>query len=326
MRFGTFVPQGWTLDLAGIPVAEQWATMLGFARTAETVGFDSAWVVDHFHTVPEPTQEPTYEAWALMSALAGATETIRLGQMCTCNSYRTPAYLAHVASSVDVISGGRLELGIGAGWYEHEYNAHGYEFPGPSVRIGQLDEGVEIMRRMWTEDVATFRGEHYQIDGAICRPKPIQQPHIPIWIAGGGEKLTLRAAARHASYTNFGDSPDEFAHKSRLLASHCADVGRDFEDITRSLSIVAICAPTETEALQRFDEVVGRRRSLVSDQDRLDEYLAEARRCSGPPDKIIEELRPYVAEGVGYVLIRFPDAAYDTSGVELFAREVIGAF
>lgn len=325
MRFGAFVPQGWKLDLADVPVAEQWDTMLAFVRTVESAGFDSAWVVDHFHTVPEPTQEPTYEAWALMAALAAATDTIRLGQMCTCNSYRTPAYLAHVAASVDVISGGRLDLGIGAGWYDHEYLAHGYEFPGPAVRIGQLAESVEILRRMWTEDEATFRGEHYQIERAICRPKPIQQPHIPIWIAGGGEKLTLRVAARHASYTNFGDSPEEFAHKSKVLESHCAEVGRDFKEITRSFSIVVVCAPTEAEALQRFDEIVARVRPLVSDQDRLDEYVAGARRCSGPPDKIIEQIRPYVAEGMDYLLVRFPDAAYDTSGVELFAREVIGS-
>ncbi|MGH8953115.1 MAG: LLM class F420-dependent oxidoreductase [Acidimicrobiia bacterium] len=325
MRFGTFVPQGWKLDLAGVPVTAQWATMSGFVRTAESVGFDSAWVVDHFHTVPEPTQEPTYEAWALMAALAGSTDRIRLGQMCTCNSYRPPAYLAHLAASVDVISDGRLDLGIGAGWYQGEYLAHGYEFPSPAVRIRQLDEGVQIMKRMWTEDEATFRGDHYRIERAICRPKPIQEPHIPIWVAGGGEKLTLEVAARHASYTNFGDTADEFAHKSKVLEAHCVALGRDFETITRSFSIVVVCAPTEAEALQRFDEVVGRMRPLVSDQDGLDRYVAETRRRSGPPDKIIEELRPYVAHGMRYLLVRFPDAAYDTSGVELFAREVIGS-
>ncbi|MGH8913561.1 MAG: LLM class F420-dependent oxidoreductase [Acidimicrobiia bacterium] len=326
MRFGVFVPQGWKLDLAGVPVTEQWGRMLGFVRTAEDSGFDSVWVVDHFHTVPEPTQEPTYEAWALIAALAGATDRIRLGQMCTCISYRMPAYLAHVAASIDVISGGRLDLGIGAGWYEQEHFAHGYDFPIPSVRIGQLDEGVEIMRRMWTEDKATFRGDHYRIEEAICRPRPIQQPHIPIWIAGGGEKRTLRVAARHASYTNFGDTPEEFAHKSKVLESHCADVGRDYGEITRSFSLVAVCAPTEAEALERFDEVVARMRALVSDQDRLDQYVAEARRCSGPPDKIVEVIRPYVASGMDYLLVRFPDAAYDTSGAELFAREVVGSF
>lgn len=325
MRFGVFVPQGWKLDLAGVPVTEQWATMRGVTRAAEFAGFDSAWVVDHFHTVPEPTQEPTYEAWALMSALAAATDNIRLGQMCTCNSYRPPAHLAHVAASIDVISGGRLDLGIGSGWYEEEFLAHGYEFPAPAVRIAQLAEGVEILRRMWTEDEASFEGEHYRVESAICRPKPVQQPHIPIWIAGGGEKLTLQVAARHASYTNFGDTPEEFAHKSKVLEAHCAAVGREFGEITRSFSMVAVCAPTESEALARFDEVVGHMRPLIADQDGLDRYMAEARRCSGPPDKIVEEIRPYMAAGMDYLLIRFPDAAYDTTGMELFAREVIGS-
>ena len=325
MRLGVFVPQGWKLDLAGIPVNEQWAKMLSVVQTAESAGFDSAWVVDHFHTMPEPTQEPTYEAWALTSALAVATEVIRVGQMATCNSYRPPSYLAHVAASIDVMSGGRLDLGIGAGWYQQEYLAHGYEFPAPAVRIAQLAEGVEILRRMWTEDKTSFEGKHYRVESAICQPKPLQQPHIPIWIAGGGEKLTLRVAARHASYTNFGDTPEEFAHKSKVLESHCAAVGRDFDEITRSFSLVAVCAPTESEALERFDEVVGRMRPLVADQDALDLYVAEARRCSGPPDKIVEEIRPYIAAGMGYLLIRFPDAVYDTAGMELFAAEVIGA-
>jgi len=325
VRLGVFVPQGWKLDLAGIPVNEQWAKMLSVVQTAESAGFDSAWVVDHFHTMPEPTQEPTYEAWALTSALAVATEDIRVGQMATCNSYRPPSYLAHVAASIDVMSGGRLDLGIGAGWYQQEYLAHGYEFPAPAVRIAQLAEGVEILRRMWTEDKTSFEGKHYRVESAICQPKPLQQPHIPIWIAGGGEKLTLRVAARHASYTNFGDTPEEFAHKSKVLESHCAAVGRDFDEITRSFSLVAVCAPTESEALERFDEVVGRMRPLVADQDALDLYVAEARRCSGPPDKIVEEIRPYIAAGMGYLLIRFPDAVYDTAGMELFAAEVIGA-
>jgi F420-dependent oxidoreductase-like protein len=312
------------LDLVDIPVEEQWETMLDVTRTVEATGFDSAWTVDHFHTTPQPTQESTYEAWSLTAAIAAATETIRLGQMATCNSYRSPAYLAHLAASVDVISGGRLEVGIGAGWYEHEYLAHGYLFPKPSVRIGQLAESIEILRRMWTDDEASFEGEHYRIQDAICRPKPLQKPHIPIWVAGGGEKLTLRVAARYASHTNFGDSPEAFAHKSQILREHCSEIGRDFDEITRSTSIVLVCAPTEAEALERFDETVERRRRLIKDHQVLDRYAAKARELSGPPDKIIDRLRPYVAQGLGYLLVRFPDAAYDKTGIELFAREVIG--
>lgn len=325
MRFGAFIPQGWTLDLAGIEVERHWSTMTGVAVALEEAGFESGWVFDHFHTVPVVTQEPTYEAWSLMAALAVATDTLRLGQMCTCNSYRPPAYLAHAAASIDVISGGRLEMGIGGGWFEGEYLAHGYDFPTASVRIGQLDEGVEVMKRMWTEDQASFEGKHYRLDGAVCRPKPLQDPHIPIWIAGGGEQLTLNVAARHASYTNFAGSPETFAHKSEVLAGHCADVGTDYDAITRSMNMSLVCAPTEAEAMERLDEVVGRLRPLVEDEERLARSTAEARRRSGPPDKIIEQIEPYAEAGLGYLIVRFPDAAYDTSGIELFGREVIGA-
>ncbi len=325
MRFGAFVPQGWTLDLVNISPEDHWETMVGVAKTIESSGFESGWVYDHFHTVPEPTQEPTYEAWALMSALAVATDTLRLGQMCTCNSYRPPAYLAHAAASIDVISGGRLEMGIGAGWYEHEFRAHGYDFPKPSVRIGQLAEGIEIMKRMWTEDEAFFEGEHYRIDGARCQPKPLQDPHIPFWIAGGGEQLTLNVAARYASYTNFAGDPETFARKSKVLKGHCEDVGTDFDAITRSMNIIAVCAPTDAEANERLDEMEGRLRPIVTEQGRLETFMTEARSRSGPPDKIVEEIRPYTEAGLDYLIVRFPDAAYDRSGIELFGREVIGA-
>lgn len=325
MRFGAFVPQGWTLDLAGIEVEEHWPTMTRVARTLESAGFESGWVFDHFHTVPRVTQEPTYEAWTLMAALAVATDQLRLGQMCTCNSYRPPAYLAHVAASIDVISGGRLEMGIGAGWFEGEYLAHGYPFPKPSVRIGRLREALEVMRRMWTEDEAHFDGEYYTLDGAVCRPKPVQKPHIPVWVAGGGEKLTLNVAARYADYTNFAGSPEDFAHKSNVLRGHCDEVGRDFGEITRSMNMSVVCAPTEAEAQERLDEVAARIRPLLDTDERLERFMAEARRRSGPPDKIVEEIRPYAQAGMDYLIVRFPDAAYDTSSIELFGREVIGA-
>lgn len=323
MRFGAFTTQGWTHDLVGVEQSDHWETILGVARTLESNNFESVWVFDHFHTVPKATQEPTYEAWTLMAALAAATDTIRLGQMCTCNSYRPPAYLAHVAASIDSISGGRLEMGIGAGWYEREYLAHGYEFPKPSVRIGQLAEGVEIMRRMWTEEKASFEGEYYSIDGAICTPKPVQKPHIPFWIAGGGEKLTLNVAARYAAYTNFANDLATFMHKSEALKGHCEEIGRDFDEITRTINLDVVCADSEAEAFRRIDEIEARIRPMLG--DKTDSHLAEVRKRSGPPDKIIEFLEPFADAGAGYAIVRFKDAAYDTSGIELFGREVIGS-
>ena len=325
MKFGAFIPQGWRLDLAGIDRADHWDTMVRVTKTIEASNYVSAWVYDHFHTVPVPTQEPVYEAWTLMAALAAVTDTVRLGQMCTCNSYRNPAYLAKVAASIDAISNGRVEMGIGAGWYDHEYRGYGYSFDKPSVRIGRLKESVELMRAMWTEDVVTYDGKHYQLDGAMCQPKPVQEPMIPMWIAGGGEQLTLNVAARYADYTNFGgDDISEFIHKSEVLAGHCADVGRNFDDITRSCNFNVICAPTEAEVAEKLDHIVEAARPFIEQKDgqidRMKEMLAP---MSGTPEQLVERLQPWVDAGIGYGIAYFPDAAHDTSSLELFAAEVV---
>jgi F420-dependent oxidoreductase-like protein len=327
MRFGAFVPQGWRLDLAGIPVSEHWTVMAGVAGAIERAGFESLWVYDHFHTVPRPTQEVTYEAWTLMGALAAVTSTVRLGQMCTANSYRSPAYLAKVAASVDVISGGRLEMGIGAGWYEHEYLAYGYEFPKPSVRIGQLGEAVEIMRRMWTEDEVHFEGEHYTLQGAICRPRPVQDPHVPLWIAGGGEKLTLSVAARHASYTNFGNDLGEFVHKSEVLRGHCAGLGRDFDAIVRSSNFNVVCEKTEAAVQDRLAWYRSHLGALIGEERAeraVDANFIQAG-TAGTPEQLISVFRRWQEEGLDYAIVYMPDVAYDRSGLERFAAEVVPA-
>jgi F420-dependent oxidoreductase-like protein len=324
MRFGAFIPQGWRLDLVGIPVEEQWPTMVRVAKEIEQLDYESAWVYDHFHTVPKPTQEVTYEAWTLMAALAAVTDTVRLGQMCTCNSYRPPSYLAKVAANIDVISGGRVEMGIGAGWYEHEYLGYGYEFPKPSIRIGMLREAVEIMQRMWTEDEVTYEGKYYQLAGAISQPKPIQEPHIPFWIAGGGEKLTLNVAARYASYTNFGETVEEFDHKSEVLAGHCRDVGRDFDSITRSTNFNVIIGETEAEVQEKADWIVGHLGKLIGEQraERTLRNFTGQDGLVGTPEQLIETLQSWGTAGMDYAIVYFADAAYDPSSLQLFARQV----
>lgn len=326
MRFGAFVPQGWRLDLAGVPVEDQWQTMTSIAKTIEAGGFESLWVYDHFHTVPVATQEPTYEAWTLMAALAAVTDTVRLGQMCTCNGYRQPSYLAKVAASIDAISGGRVEMGIGAGWYEAEFHGYGYEFPKPSVRIGQLREGVEIMQRLWTEDSVDYEGEHYTLRGGICRPRPVQDPHIPFWIAGGGEKLTLNVAARYAQYTNFNGGMDTFDHKSAVLRDHCAQVGRDFDDITRSANFNVICEESESAIQDRirwyvdhYTPFLGAERAERTVHNYVKDGLV------GTPEQIVETLGESETHGMTYAICYFAGAAEDTSGLERFGREVIPA-
>ncbi len=319
------MPQGWRLDLVGIDPTEHWDTMRRVAARIEETGFESLWVYDHFHTVPEPTQQATYEAWTLMASLAAVTSTVRLGQMCTCNTYRPPSYLAKVAASIDVISGGRLEMGIGAGWYEHEHDGYGYPFLEPAPRIKMLEEGVEIMKAMWTEEVVDYEGKHYRLQGAICQPKPLQTPHIPLWVAGGGEQLTLRVAARHAQYTNFGIKPEWFSHKSEVLAGHCRDLGRDFDTITRSANFNIVCADTEAEVAGRIGELESRVGRFVP-EERAAEFAKQFKYASGTPEQIITYLKGWEALGLGYAIVYFPDPAYDLSGLELFAREVMPAF
>ena len=169
--------------------------------------------------------------------------------MVGCTSYRNPALLAKITSTVDVVSGGRLNWGIGAGWYENEYRSYGYEFPKPAQRIKMLEETVEIVTRMWTEPTTTFKGEHYEVSRAYCDPKPLQQPRPPVLIGGGGEQLTLRVVAKHADSSNFGGNPEQWEHKREVLKAHCASVGRDFDEIQLTWSPEVFIRATEDEVL-----------------------------------------------------------------------------
>ncbi|MGE2737029.1 LLM class F420-dependent oxidoreductase [Mycolicibacterium vaccae] len=328
MRFGLFIPQGWRLDLVGIEAAEQWRVMHDLAAYADEGGiWDSLWVYDHFHTVPVPTHEATHEAWSLMAAFAASTSRIKLGQMCTAMSYRNPAYLAKVAATTDIISGGRVQMGIGAGWYEHEWRAYGYGFPSAGVRLARLDEGVQIMSDAWREGVVSFDGTHYQVDGAIVAPKPLQRGGIPLWIAGGGEKKTLRIAAKYGQYTNFTADPDGFAHKSEVLAKHCQDVGTDFGAIVRSVNINAMVGTSEADVKDRVERVRSRISALTGDAaaDAMLNSMSTPQAGCGTPEQLVESLQQLRALGCQYVICYFPEAAYDRSGIELFEREVIPA-
>ena len=326
MRFGTFIPQGWRFDLVGIDPAEHWAVMKGLAQRADQGPWESLWVYDHFHTTPVHSDEATHEAWTLMAAFAATTDRIRLGQMCTCMGYRNPAYLAKVAATVDIVSGGRTEMGIGGGWYEHEWEAYGYGFPPVRDRLRMLREGVDIMNQAWTTGRATLDGEYYQVDGAIVRPLPLQDGGIPMWIAGGGEKVTLKIAAQYAAYTNFAGSLEQVDHKSEVLRGHCDAIGRDFASITRSSNVNTIVGETDAEAHDRLAAVKARLLPHVG-QERADviekEFLASP--GFGAVDRVAENLAERERHGITYAIHYFPEAAYDLSGLELFEREVIAA-
>src|SRR5437667_4104875 len=256
MDFGVIVPQGWRMDLVGISdPSEAYETMTRVAQEADALGYHSIWLYDHFHTVPTPTQEVTFECWTSTAALARDTKRVRIGQLVTCNSYRNPALLAKMASTVDVLSDGQLAVGVGAGWHEHEYRAYGYDYPDGPERLRQLREALQVIRAMWEQEEATFEGRYYQVRGAINQPKGVQKPHIPILIGGGGEKVTLKPVAQYGDACNVSGDLKTLEHKLAVLRQHCESVGRDYESIYRTTSAFCSIADSDDEALALVPEV-----------------------------------------------------------------------
>lgn len=316
MQFGIIVPQGWRTDLAGIadPV-EAYEVMSRVAQEAERSGYASLWLFDHFHTLPTPVQEVTFECWTSIAALARDTKHIRIGQMVTANSYRNPALLAKMASTVDVLSHGRLTFGIGAGWYEHEYRAYGYEYATPPLRLRSLREAVQIILKMWTEKEAVFEGEYHRVRGAINQPKGVQKPHIPLLIGGSGEQVTLKLVAQYADACNISyvDS-HEATQKFAVLKKHCEKLGRDYEHIKRT--VLLFCAIAETdEAVSALTQSTAFRRNVSP--ERVPEIA-----LVGTPEVIKRRVAEYEAAGVQELILFFPDAK-DLASVRLFAQTCI---
>lgn len=314
--FGVFMPQGWKMELSGIEGAEaKWQKAVDVALLAEKLGYHSIWVYDHFHNVPRPAHEAVFECWTTMAAISQRTSRIRLGQMVGCNGYREPALLAKITSTIDVISGGRLEWGIGAGWYENEFRGYGYQFPKPKDRIGMLKESVEIVKSMWTNTETSYDGDYYKLVRANCDPKPLQKPNPPIWIGGGGEQLTLRVVAEHADCSNFGGKPEEWARKREILKGHCAAVGRDEEEIRKTWSPEVFIRSTEKEVAAR---TTGGLWGEPVDSWRDGNLV-------GTPEQVAEKIAQYVAIGcTGFVpwCADYPD----TESMELLATEVMPQF
>src|SRR5436309_5893636 len=314
MDFGVIVPQGWLMDLVGISdPAEAYETMTRVAQEVDTLGYHSIWLYDHFHTAPIPTQEVTFECWTSTAALARDTKRVRIGQMVTCNSYRNPALLAKMASTVDTLAHGRLDFGIGAGWHKEEYVAYGYQFPETRERLERLREAVQVILAMWTQEEANFEGTYYSVRGAINQPKGVQKPHIPLLIGGGGEKVTLKLVAQYADACNVGGDIATIKHKLAVLRQHCDEVGRDYNSIKRTI-LIDVCAIAETEeaALTK----------LTPDQRN---NLDEMRKTSliGTPAMIRQRLAEYEEVGIQEIVIRFVDATRLES-IRLFARECMG--
>jgi len=313
VKFGLFVPQGWKMDLVEIddPVA-QFEAMTAVARAADAGSWDSIWLFDHFHTVPRPTHNSVFECWTTTAALSRDTKRVNIGQMVGCNGYRNPALYAKIASTVDVASHGRLYAGIGAGWYEHEWKAYGYEWQDTKPRMAAFREAVEIITRMWTEDDVVYDGKHYSVDKPINEPKGVRKPHPSLWIGGGGPQVTLKLVAKYGDAANIGaGKPDVIRDKLAILRGHCETVGRDYDEIIKStnLNVLPIEAGDDPEK--------------AADRAGLQRNWGDT--IVGTTDDIAPRVEAALEAGADYVIFYVPGVAYD---LDLVARaeEVVKRF
>ncbi|RLG48257.1 MAG: F420-dependent oxidoreductase [Thermoproteota archaeon] len=290
--------------------------LVDYAIESELLGYDSIWVNDHLIF-----GSGILECWTTLSSLVPITERVRLGTLVLCNNFRLPSVVAKMAATLDYISNGRLEFGIGAGWNEEEHKAYGIPFSNPVERVERLREAIEIIKRMWTERTPCYNGRYYRIEGAVCEPKPLQNPHPPITIGGAGEKLMMKLIAQHADRCNFAHrSPDEYSHKLSVLKVACTKVGRDFGEIEKSWWGRVIISKDEKEVKKQI-------KTLYKSQSRESPFKewtekVKANSIVGTPEECVEKLRKYIKLGVTYFILRFGDAP-SKNGLRLFAEEVI---
>lgn len=317
------------LTIRGLAVGN-YPGMVRAAQAAESCGFDSVWLCDHFLTLSpddyvrdagitagpgsdgdarhsRSSSVPLLECWTALSALSRDTTTVRLGTSVLCNSYRHPAVLAKMAATLDVISGGRLDLGMGAGWFQQEYQAYGIPFPPTGDRVTALGESLQVMRQVWTDPHPTFHGDFYSIDGAVCDPPPLQQPHPPLWVGGEGLRVH-RIAARHADGINVRWWPAEkCAERRAFLDRECEAIGRD--PATLRLSITTLLAPTDSPAQQ--DQLRTRFRSIP-----------DTGLITGTPEACVERIRAYQDAGIDHFLFTIPDVA-DSTCLDVVGEQIL---
>ena len=322
LQFGLTIPQGWRggdLDLEeeNNPI-KQFEFSKSIVITADKIGFDSLYAYDHL--IPffkDDIEKNVFECFTLLSATATITKRIKIGQIVTCNSYRNPALLAKMVSTLDVISKGRMELGMGAGWYEKEYLAYGYDFPSHIERIKQLDESLSIIKEMWIKKSASFEGNYYTIKEAICNPKPIQKPHPTIMVGGSGEKYLLKVVAKHANrYNIFFGTPQEMKRKITILKDHCSKNGRDHKEIQYSVVLPCII----TESGEDINQIVARYKRRDKTVEQYLDFLVGGITI-GTPEKIINGLNQYIEIGVSHFIIQFK--GLNNSILKLFRSQII---
>jgi F420-dependent oxidoreductase-like protein len=290
MRIGTIVPQGWVGEYDGWEPLDAWRRTTEVAQQADRLGFESIWLFDHFHTVPRPTDEITFESFTSLSALAAVTERVRLGHVVICTAFRNPALTAKMISTMDTISGGRMELGIGAGWKRDEWLAYGYAFPETKERLARLGDDLEVIERMLAGDRhehATHDGQYSRVRNAVNVPKPIQRPRVPIMVGGNGPNVTWRLAARHADELNLdGLSPAEVAEALPVIVARCEEIDRDPGTLAISVHLwgedIATGGQERIDRLAAYRElgvsrVMGLVRACVDSDDALESLIADAR-------------------------------------------------
>ena len=318
VHIGLTLPQGWLDEFPSKDPHKQFLFSKNIALRAEKLGFEAAYVYDHF--IPHPggnRNGPFFEAYTLLSAVAGITSKIRIGQVVTCNSYRHPSLLAKITSTLDAISNGRLEFGIGAGWFEYEYNSYGFKFDKPITRIEQLDESLTIIKKMWENEKSSFKGKQYSIKNAICNPKPVQKPHPPIMVGGSGRKL-INVVARHATRYNhpFG-TPDILEEKISLLKNSCKSIRRDFEEIENSVLLRVLVGKDRDEVKDIVAKLKKKNESVAEFIMRSKDSIA-----LGTPDEVSNYLQQYLRIGISYFIINFIGLSKSLEMLSLFSKKV----
>ena len=298
ISFGIVIPQGWKNDLPLLSASAQFKYSRDIVIAAERNGFDSAYAYDHF--IPHyryPAMGNFFECFTLLSAVSSFTKKLKLGQIVTCNSYRNPALLAKMLSTLDVITKGRIELGVGAGWYEEEYNSYGYPYFSDVVRILQMEESIQVIKKLWTKEIANFRGKYYSINNAICFPKPVQKPHPTIMVGGSGEKYLLKVAAKHADrYNLYFGTPEEMNRKINIL--------KDYNTQNRKIeySIVLPCMIVRRdEDLKKIIKKIKKEKMTV---EQFKKSVAGGLTV-GTIDDIINGISKYVNIGVSHFIFHF---------------------
>jgi F420-dependent oxidoreductase-like protein len=287
-------------------------------QEAESWGYDSAWTFDHFIPISGNTKGPCLDGWMLLGALATKTSKMRIGCLVTGNTYRNPAILAKMATTVDLLSNGRLELGIGAGWFEFEHTAYGVPFYTPKERTRRLEETVQIIRALWTEKETTFKGKYYQIDRAPFEPKPVQKPYPPILIGGVGKKWTLPIIAKYANAWNMlPTAPTQMAELLKTLNGYCEKYKRDCTEIEKSYLTRLVIS----EDPKKIDQTV----QAFAQLRRIPAEDAKATILVGNPEEVKKQVQAYIDAGITHIIIgqRQP---YDREGLQRFAKEVMPAF